>query len=318
MSKQIPTLLGAVGADEMGFTLVHEHLIFWPVPEKYKRTAAYFLRENLYRAKDRGVRTIVDVSPNRDIRLLTELCSDTGMNFIMPTGYYTEGSRLLDASVYSRTMQEDVDMMERDIAEGIAGTKVKAGVIKVAGNRPVLTPWEEKVFIAAGKVSAKMKTPICTHSCMGQAAQQAALLKGGVNLEHVYYSHPEAKFGWEGRDARQELDYYIDLVKEGSSLMFNNFDFYFDTPKDELLYLIRGLSEKGYLNRVLISIDLNFEVDEEGLVWPEASKDHPETRIRDYGYIVDKVVPLLRADGFTQSDVETIFRDNPRRMFDYV
>jgi phosphotriesterase-related protein len=276
------------------------------------------LRENIYRAKDRGIRTIVDVSPNRDIPLLTCLCADTGMNFIMPTGYYTEGNRMTDSSVYPRTMQEDMDMMEKDINVGIGGTNVKAGVIKVAGNGAVLTPWEEKVFIAAGKVSAKTKTPICTHSCMGQAAQQAALLKGGADLNHVYYSHPEAKFGWEGRDVKQELQYYISLVKEGSSLMFNNFDFYFDTPKDELLFLMRSLADKGYLRSVLISIDLNFEIDDEGLVWPEASKEHPETRKRDYGYIVDSVVPLLRSSGFSQREVEAIFIDNPRRMFEYV
>jgi phosphotriesterase-related protein len=318
MGKKIPTLLGPVDTGDMGFTLVHEHLIFWPVPPKYMPTAAYFLRENIYRAKDRGIRTIVDVSPYRDVKLLQELCGDTGMNFILSTGYYVEGSKLTDPAFYTRTMREDIDMMTRDIEEGIAGTDVRAGVIKVAGNGAVLTPWEEKVFVAAGKASAQTKTPVCTHSCMGQAAQQAALIKGGADLNHVYYSHPEAKFGWEGRDVRQELEYYINLVKEGSSLMFNNFDFYFDTPKDELLFLMRGLADRGYLRSVLISIDLNFEVDGEGLVWPEASREHPETRRRNYGYIVDTVVPLLKANGFTQKEVDAIFIDNPKRIFDYV
>ena len=310
-------MLGSVNTDEMGFTLVHEHLLFWPIPEKYNRTAAYFLRENLFRAKDRGIRTIADVSPQRNVRRLQEVCGDTGMNLILSTGYYIENHRLVDKGVYARTMEEDMEVMEREITQGIDETRVKAGVIKVAGNGDELSPWETKVFTAAAKASVKTKTPICTHSCSGQAAQQRALINAGADLSHVYYSHPEAKFGWQGRDVRQQLAYFLDLVKEGSSLMFNNFDFYFDTPKDELLFLLRELSYRGFLENILISIDLNFEIDDEGLVWPEASKSHPETRRRDYGYVADHVAPLLKSEGFTQTEIDTIFIHNPRHIFEF-
>jgi len=226
MAKKIPTLLGSVGTDEMGFTLIHEHLLFNPGPEKYRLTEACFLRENIYRAKDRGVRAIVDVTPHRDVHRLKELCRDTGMHFILSTGYYIEHSPLVDPAAYGRSMVEDMAMMERELTEGIESTRIRAGVIKVAGNGSVLTPWEEKVFAAAAKTSVKTRTPICTHACAGQAAQQKALADAGADLSHVYYSHPEAKFGWEGRDVRQQLRYFIDLIREGSSLMFNNFDFF--------------------------------------------------------------------------------------------
>lgn len=317
MNKTIPTLLGKTSPDEMGFTLVHEHLLFWPVPAKYEMTAAYFLRENIFRAKDRGIRTIVDVSPQRDVKRLREVCRDTGMNLILSTGYYIERHRLVCPDIYDRTVEEDQEVMEREINEGIDGTGIKAGVIKVAGNGDELTPWETKVFTAAARASVKTKTPICTHSCKGQAAQQRALINAGADLSHVYYSHPEAKFGWEGRDVKAQLEYFVNIVKEGSSLMFNNFDFYFDTPKEELLFLLRELSDRGYLENILISIDLNFEIDDEGLVWPEASKQHPETRRRDYGYVADHVVPLLKSEGFTQTEIDAIFVGNPKRIFDF-
>ena len=318
MAKKIPTLFGEADVNDMGFTLIHEHLIFWPIKEQFRKKAEDYLRDQLAQAQKNGIKTIVDVTPHRDVKWLQEMCAGFNINFILSTGHYTEHSFCFKEEFYGKSLEEEVERMEKEIVEGIDDTGVKAGVIKVAGNKNVLTPWEEKVFTAAAKVSTRTRTPICTHACEGQAAQQKVLFKGGANLEHVYYSHPEAKFGWEGRDVKQELLYYIDLVKEGSSLMFNNFDFYFDTPKDELMYLLKELAYRGYLNRILISIDMNFEIDDDGTIYPEASREHPETRKRNYAYIVEDVVPLLKSEGFTQDEIDAIFVRNPRRIFNYV
>jgi len=80
---------------------------------------------------------------------------------------------------------------------------------------------------------------------------------------------------------------------------------------------LKALADKGFLDNVLISIDLNFEIDGEGLVWPEASREHPDVRRRDYGYVVDHIVPLLRSEGFTAAEVDAIFIKNPVRIFDF-
>lgn len=318
--KKIPTIRGPVDVSQLGFSLMHEHLIF-NFPEEHRKNAVDFTREKLKDYRSAGGKTIVDLTPFRKMDWLFETCeSFEDLNFILSTGYYLEGlpQKMPAEGALHFTVEQHAERIEREIREGIGGTGVRPGIIKVAGNLPVLTPWEVSVFTAAAKASVKTKTPVATHACAGQRAQQDALLRAGADLSHVFYSHVEAKFGWEGRDVRQELDYYLALLKEGCYLQFNNFDFYFDTPKDELVFLLKSVADKGYLGRIFVSIDMNYEIDADGSIWPEASREHPETRRRDYAYIIRETVPLLRDDvGFTQKEIDTIFVENPKRFFDW-
>lgn len=316
--KKIETVNGRVDAADLGFTLMHEHLIF-NFPEEHRKAAVEYTRGKLDDFKAAGGRTIVDLTPFRKMDWIFETCKGYDLNFILPTGYYLEGlPGKLPQGALTRSVGQHAEMMEKEIVEGIDGTGVKAGIIKVAGNLPVLTPWEVSVFTAAAKASVKTKTPIATHACAGQRAQQDALLRAGADLSHVFYSHVEAKFGWEGRDVHEELEYYMALLKEGSRIQFNNFDFYFDTPKDELVFLLRNVADRGYLDRIFISIDMNYEIDADGSIWPEATREHPETRKRDYAYIIKETIPLLRDDvGFTDKEIATIFVENPKRYFNW-
>lgn len=316
MAKRISTLRGEISTDDLGFTLIHEHLFFIHQDE-WKKQSITHLREKLADFKEAGGKTIVDLTPYRRMDWIQEACAGMDLNFILCTGYYLESKQ--DFTAKTRTLQEHMDFMEKDIVEGIGGTKVKAGIIKIAGDKEKLTPWEERVFEAAAKVSVKRKIPIATHACAGAAAQQKVLQKAGADLRHVFYSHPEAKFGWEGRDVKQEAQWMLDIVKEGSSLMFNNFDFTFDTPENELYYLMRFLADKGHMNSILISIDMNFEFTPEGKVYHEAEKEHPETKIRTFAYTITHIAKqYLIAHGFSKSEVDTIFIENPKRFFEYV
>jgi phosphotriesterase-related protein len=316
--KKIPTIRGMADVSDMGFTLMHEHLIFNFRDEHRDATVAY-TRQKLAQYKAAGGRTIVDLTPFRRMDWLFDTCRGYDLNFILSTGYYLERkAEKLPKGALKRTVEQHMEMMEREITDGIEGTGIKARIIKVAGDLSELTPWETDVFTAAAKVSVKTKTPIATHACAGQRAQQDALLRAGADLSHVFYSHVEAKYGWDGRDARGELEFYLALLKEGSRIQFNNFDFYFDTPKDELIFLLRGVADKGYLDRIFVSIDMNYDIDPDGSIWPEAAKAHPETRKRDYAYIINETIPLLRDEvGFAQKEIDTIFIENPKRFFNW-
>ena len=97
--------------------------------------------------------------------------------------------------------------MTRELNEGIDGTNVKAGIIKVAGNLPELTPWEVQVFTAAAKVQRKTGVCIATHACAGSREQADVLLRAGADLNRVFFSHVEAEFGWQGRTLKEEAIY---------------------------------------------------------------------------------------------------------------
>ena len=80
-----------------------------------------------------------------------------------------------------------------------------------------------------------------------------------------------------------------------------------DMPNDAVrLRLIRALIARGHLERVVISHDICYR-----------------TRLsrwggHGYGHIFDNVVPLMRARGFTEAEVEAILIGNPRRLLTFV
>jgi len=140
---QVNTVLGPVSSDELGLTLIHEHLITgfpgWEcdalaVPydrEVISRACAQALEE----AKIYGVQTMVDATPNdlgRDVELQKMVSERSGINIICATGLYTEVS---GKSVYfkARSRNEDTtteiyETFMKEITQGIGETGIKAGL----------------------------------------------------------------------------------------------------------------------------------------------------------------------------------------------
>ena len=97
----VNTVLGPISTDELGLTLIHEHLtLAYPGWEcdalavPYDREAiAKTCVEALEEAKAYGVNTMVDASPNdlyRDVELDRMVSERAGINIICATGLYTE------------------------------------------------------------------------------------------------------------------------------------------------------------------------------------------------------------------------------------
>jgi len=313
--KSIPCIGNEVLTTEMGFTLIHEHLMF-QFSERFKEKSIEFTRSELKRFSENGGKTLVDLTPFRNIRWYEEINQGTDLNLICCTGYYLED--WVDREAFKLRIKDHAELMAREIREGIDGSGVKAGIIKVAANNAVLNQWEENIFTAAAMAQVKTKTPIATHACTGAGEQQKVLLNAGADPEHIFFSHVEAEFGWEGRGLKEEAAYLLEIVKKGSYLLFNNFGFEFDTPKEDLLYILKFLSDKGFLNKILISVDMNYQVNEKDGIVLEAADKYPECARRIYSYSITDILPVLREAGFGQSDIDTIFIKNPARFFDYL
>jgi len=142
------------------------------------------------------------------------------------------------------------------------------------------------------------------------------LREQGADISATFYSHIEAEFGWDGRSLAEEAEYLKDVTQAGGFLQFNNFDFEFDTPFPDMLYLINYLEEQGYGDKVFISIDANWEFDEAGRAWHEAEREHPETGKRTYAYAMTNAVPMLMAAGVSLQRITRYLVDNPRRYFE--
>jgi phosphotriesterase-related protein len=311
----IQTARGPIELDQLGQTMMHEHVFFWSYPEQWHDRLMAFARKELQELVNAGGQTLVDVGPlpQRRMDWYAEIVAQIDLNIILPTGFYVEKRTPEDL----RAQSEDqyVERFTRELTIGIGESGMRAGVIKVAGNKAALTPWEIKVMRAGARVQRETGVPICTHACEGARSQFDVLTRAGADPERLYFSHVDAEFGWEGRTLTEEARHLVEIAREGGSLYFNNFALERDTPPEDLMFLIHVLCDKGYAHRVLFGIDANFYADEDGRIYWEDEKTNPETAVRDYAYTYTGAIPLMRKWGFTDADFHVFLVENPRRMF---
>ena len=323
MSK-VRTVRGLLDTGNLGVTLVHEHICFAalgsvqtgaPYPEK----AFAFNLELLKKARDVGINTIVELTPWPNVRAIAELNDAVPeLNIVLSTGCYLQGcghpvTKLVEGELYER--------MVGDLTRGYNGfedTGVKAGIIKVAGETSRLTEWEKRNLRLAARVQRECKVPIASHACAGAREQMEVLRDAGANIAATFYSHVEAEFGWDGRSLAEEAEYLADVTRAGGYLQFNNFDFDFDTPFPDLLYLINYLEEGGFGDKVFYSIDTNFSIDNDGRIWMEAEREHPQTGRRTYAYAITHAAPMLMAAGVSLQRISKYLMENPRRFFEAI
>ena len=132
-------MLGPVEAETLGFTLSHEHIVCgspgvvrgWPALYGGRQRLLDTAQTVLTRAIADGVTTIVDATTfdlGREVDILVEASSRSGMHIVAATGMWLAPSPALTV----RTTDQLADWFTADIAEGLDGTDVRAGIIKVA------------------------------------------------------------------------------------------------------------------------------------------------------------------------------------------
>ena len=156
----VPTVRGELDSADLGQTLMHEHVVTvtaevardypdlsWTSDkEGVLQSVVAMLRE----VKARGIDTIVDCTAfghGRDIDALQRINEQVDLNIIACTGIYTY-DYLPFFFLYGHPVRQvdgrDVDilteMFVRDVTEGIAGSGVKAGMIKTATDHAGVTP----------------------------------------------------------------------------------------------------------------------------------------------------------------------------------
>jgi len=307
-AKKIPTATGEILPDQMGITSVHEHIVMPKDPVQREKSFEFAVSE-LKKAKALGLQTIADVGPTDDVVGIREVSLATGVNIICCTGSY-----LLKDDQQSLTMEEFENRMRKDVEDGIQGTQIRPGVIKVATRRLPITPAEKNLLVAAARIQKRYGLTICTHAVSGCAEQQQILEEAGADLKHCYFSHVEATFGWSGRNVEQEIDYLQGVVEKGSSLSFNNFGNWNHTKPNDLARIILELTKRGYDDRMVATIDMTWSFDNGNIkiLWSDTNEDGSD---RTYSYPLRKVVPWMREQGLPKETIDKFLIGNPRRLF---
>ncbi len=317
----VNSVLGPIDSSQLGFTLTHEHIAFSPAG--FRQTYPQLLNldrvqevgvEQLTRARNEGVNTIVDCTTmdlGRDITLLEAVSRESGVQIICSTG-----SHLYIPFGFFNTMFEWVEPMSPDdvaslwvkeVNEGIEGTGIKAGIIKVATNDPIRGP-EDLMLRAAARTHQQTGVLITTHtphtSRVGEV--QIRILEGeGVDLGKVYIGHVNSTL---------DRDYHKRMMDKGVWLGMDHF-FPAGSPGtpgwEDRTTLIKDLIFDGYEDRIMLSHDWNVM----NLAAAEPSKIS-ETYSDGYSWITLSVLPLLRELGVSENAINKLMVENPRRFFE--
>ncbi len=220
---KVNTVLGQISADELGMTLIHEHLALgylgWEcdamAPPYDREAAATACVEALKEAKAYGLKTLVDATASdvgRDIELQKIVSERLDMNIIYVTGMYTErygkpGYLKFRSQVYDITT-EVCETYVKEITQGIGNTGVKAGVIKVATGHGKITSYEEKIIKAAARAQKETGVPIISYTEAGTMGPEQAdlLISEGADPRRIAIGH---------MCGNANLQYHLSVLEKG-------------------------------------------------------------------------------------------------------
>ena len=300
---KIRTVLGDIESTALGLTYMHEHVITHPPADVADRDLAM---ESIAAATREltsfflaGGRALVEMTPRdygRDPQALREISAATGVHIICTTGWLKD--KFCRRWVEERTVNELADEMIREIEEGIDGVGVRAGVIKAGSSLNAITPAEEKVFRAAGRVHRETGALISTHTEKGtMALEQIELLRSeGVSPERILVGH---------LDHKPELDYWRSVARTGAHLGIDQIGKEKYLPDSQRIELILAMVAEGYGDQLCLSGDLA-----RASYWPA------------YGgwggpgltYILWRFLPWLRERGLDSSQIEAMTVKTPARL----
>lgn len=318
---KVNTVLGEISANELGVTLMHEHLIFaylgWDcdalAPPYDREAAATACVEALKEAKGYGLKTLVDATATdmgRDVELQKMVSDRLGINVICATGFYTEkfgraGYFKFRSQTYDITT-ELCETLVKEITQGVGNTGVKAGVIKVATGHARISSYEEKVLKAAARAQKETGVPIITHTEAGTMGQEQAdlLISEGADPNRLVIGH---------MCGNADLKYHLSVLEKGVNIAFDRLgiDILFpDKLRKACLIALIGI---GYVDRILLSQDCWAYWLGRPYEFSDAAK--PFLANWSYVHVFNNIIPALKEAGISQDKINTLMVENPRRIF---
>jgi phosphotriesterase-related protein len=316
---QVETVKGPVDCEQLGTTLMHEHVFVlneeirrnfpgdWDEQERIDDAAA-----KLTALARRGCTTIADptvLGLGRDIARVQQVAARTDLNIIAATGLYTYN----DVPLYFRyrglgqhgTADDPMtQMFISDITAGITGTEVKAAFLKCAIEAEGLTPGVERVLRCVAHAHLATGAPITVHTHPGSRSGLAALgvlRELGADLSKVVMGHS---------GDTTDTDYLAELADAGCLLGMDRFGLNLEISFEQRADTVAAMCARGYAGSMVLSHDASCYIDWFGMetIPLFAPKWHFE-------HLFDDVFPALAERGVTQQQLDTMLIDNPRRYF---
>jgi phosphotriesterase-related protein len=303
-APRVNTALGPLEADDLGVTLMHEHVLVDFVGadrvsrERYSREAVFArMRPFLEAVRQARCRTIVDCTPawlGRDPALLLRLSRATGVTLLTNTGVYgAANDKFVPERAQSMTAEALAGEWIREAWDGIEGTGIRPAFMKIGVDAGPLSDMDAKLVRAAALTHRQTGLPIASHTGDGVAAmaQLDMLAKLGI---------PARAFIWVHAQNEKDSAVHVRAAERGAWVEFDGVG---EESIDAHLALVSHMRERGHLARTLISQDAG---------WYHVGEENGGTP-RPYTTLFDRFLPALRQGGFSQSEERQLLVDNPRR-----
>jgi len=297
------TTTGEYARDDLGLVLPHEHVFvdLGPMEEaNWEDAEAESVIEQIgpmiERAREAGVTALVECTPEgvgRRVDIDLAVSEATDFPVVVPTGVYQEPS----IPEWVRDASEDdlYDWMVEELTEGVGDTGVRAAWIKVStdDDDPTgLSDDEAKILRAAARAGAETGAVIGSHTLHEDVVhQQLDLIEdAGYTAEQFIWIHSQAE-PVEAHERVAERGAWIEYDWIGGD----------DQDDERYVDLIQHMLDAGYEDRLLLSQDRG---------WYDPSEpDGGETK--EYTYLVDEFLPMLREAGLDEATIERLTHDNP-------
>jgi phosphotriesterase-related protein len=321
--QTINTVTGHCRPDELGRTLVHEHLLVGYPGWQMDALAPPFKRgeakaravDTMQKLKGFGVKTFLDPCPmdlGRDVEFMAEVAQASGMRIICTTGAYFE-EQGLTYTFRNLPLDDVAAIYEKEIKDGIGETGIKAGLIKVATGAHHVSDYERKLLIAAGRAAVRCDVPIISHTQDGTCGpeQVAILTAEGVPPHRILVGHS---------DGIDDPGYHRRIVGAGSYIGFDRLGITVILPDEIRVKNIASLVRDGFGKQVCLSHDSNCGAWlGRPIFGPEQVFDPAmiPTMLPNWSatHLFERVIPMLRDAGVPESAITTMTDENPARWF---
>jgi phosphotriesterase-related protein len=303
----IMTVNGPLPLNEMGISLTHEHILVdfigadsisenrWDDSKVIAR-ALPFLKQ----IRELGCRTLVECTPEyigRDPLLLKSLSDSSGLNILTNTGYYgASDNKFIPLHAYTETADQLAQRWVNESVDGINGTGVKPGFIKIGVAGGNLSELHRKLVTASARTHLKTGLTIVSHTGPSVPAfeQLEILQKEGVS--------PEA-FIWVHAQSEKDIANHVRVASMGAWIGLDGLN---DNNLADYVRMIKNLKGKDLLNKILLSHDAG---------WYRPGEENGG-EFRGYSTLFEKLIPLLREEKFSDQDINQLLIINPSKAFE--
>ena len=355
MAGKVMTVRGPMDPDELGPTLMHEHLFIalykGVAPDDYTPATDWCLwdqeltidkldlardlkpiRDNWILVDEKtaieeamefryhGGGTIVEVTSigiRRDPLAISRVSQATGLNVVMGAGWYQKLYHPADMD--RRTVEDMTTEIVRDVTVGVGGTAIRSGIIGEVGieGNPI-TENEVKSIRASGRASRATGAPVSFHrGGIGRERLEVIGILGeeGTDMSRVIFGHSDFISG--------DLDLMLELLSHGVYIQFDllgrvGVPLRFVPAVDDLGMFLTSAGTAAVAEAIPKLIEAGYS--DRVLLSQDVCTKMQLKRYGGTGYsfIVEKFLPEMRSRGVSEEHIQMMMVGNPKRILTFV